>query len=245
MDTRPIFYNFVKWKFSCLNFFTMKNIKAFFFIAVLFLTNAAQAQTKCPDIRLSSPDLIKEGDPVMFTAMVTGGDGSVTYSYNWSVSSGSISSGQGTTTITVDTKGLGGQSCTATVELGGLDRTCSSTASSTVSIDMVPKTELHIKGDFSTALAFTNDAKKFAGDLMSAYYAAESTRAVVFLYPGKGAKAAAAIKQMTARIKKSFTGYGMKPAMYKIKTAGKRAKTSYEMWIVPKDGEAPVATPVR
>jgi len=55
------------------------------------------------------------------------------------VSAGSISSGQGTSTITVDTTGLGGQSVTATVELGGLDPSCSRTASCTTQIGKPPE----------------------------------------------------------------------------------------------------------
>src|SRR5258705_10595666 len=54
--------------------------------------------------------------------------------YNWSVSAGTISGGQGTSSITVDTAGLGGQTVTATVELGGLDPSCSRTASCTTSV---------------------------------------------------------------------------------------------------------------
>jgi len=54
--------------------------------------------------------------------------------YNWSVSAGTISSGQGTSSITVNTDTLGGQSVTATVELSGLDPSCSRTASCTTSV---------------------------------------------------------------------------------------------------------------
>jgi len=50
------------------------------------------------------------------------------------VSAGTISSGQGTSSITVDTTGLGGQSVTATVEIGGLDPACSRTASCTATV---------------------------------------------------------------------------------------------------------------
>jgi hypothetical protein len=46
------------------------------------------------------------------------------------VTAGTITSGQGTSSITVDTTGLGGQSVTATVDLGGLDPYCAKTASS-------------------------------------------------------------------------------------------------------------------
>jgi hypothetical protein len=59
-------------------------------------------------------------------------DSSVTY--NWTVSAGTITGGQGTSTITVDTATLGGQSVTATLELGGLDPSCTRTASCTASV---------------------------------------------------------------------------------------------------------------
>jgi hypothetical protein len=39
--------------------------------------------------------------------------------FNWSVSGGTITSGQGTPNITIDTRGLRGQTVTATVEVGG------------------------------------------------------------------------------------------------------------------------------
>jgi hypothetical protein len=61
-------------------------------------------------------------------------NGDMNVTYNWSVSAGTISSGQGTSSISVDTAGLGGQTVTATVELGGLDPSCSRTASCTTGI---------------------------------------------------------------------------------------------------------------
>jgi len=225
---------------------TMKKITAFLFVSVLLIINSAHAQNKCPDVRMSSPDIIKEGEPATFTTLVTGGDPNVSPTYNWAISAGTITSGQGTSTITVETTGLGGQTSTATVELGGYDRTCSVMASSTVSIDKAPKTEKLIEGNYTTPVVFMQDASKFAGDFMSAYYGSESTKAVVFFYPGKtDAKAATKIKQMMATTKTSFAAMGMKPEMYTMKTAGKRGNTSYEMWIVPKGGEVPVASPVK
>jgi hypothetical protein len=80
---------------------------------------------------VSCPADVDLGAPITFTASI-GGDMNVTY--NWTVSAGTISSGQGTSSITVDTAGLGGQSVTATVELGGLDPSCSRTASCTTSV---------------------------------------------------------------------------------------------------------------
>jgi len=72
---------------------------------------------------------VQEGAPATFTAKYMPGTPAVSPTYNWTVSAGTITSGQGTDTITVDTAGKGGQTITATVELGGLDPSCGRTAS--------------------------------------------------------------------------------------------------------------------
>ena len=73
-------------------------------------------------------------------ASVSAGDSAATYTYNWSVSAGTITSGQGTSSITVDTAGSGGQSVTATVSIGGADPSCTgTTASCTTSIKPPPQ----------------------------------------------------------------------------------------------------------
>ncbi|MEO5860423.1 MAG: hypothetical protein ABIR33_15920 [Pyrinomonadaceae bacterium] len=79
---------------------------------------------ECPTLTMSGPSgITNPGDPMTFTLNVSGGtQQSVTY--NWSVSAGTITSGQGTPSITVDTTGLAGQSVTATAEIGGTDPTC-------------------------------------------------------------------------------------------------------------------------
>jgi hypothetical protein len=62
-----------------------------------------------------------------FTASVSGAD----VTYNWTVSAGTISSGQGTSSITVDTMGLApGSNVTATVDLGGVAPDCRGTSDS-------------------------------------------------------------------------------------------------------------------
>jgi hypothetical protein len=82
----------------------------------------------CPTISASCPDSADQGTPITITANV--GQGSPPASgYNWSVSAGTITSGQGTSSITVNTDNLGGQTVTATVEVAGLDPSCTRTAS--------------------------------------------------------------------------------------------------------------------
>ena len=95
------------------------------------IAECTDCKPPCPTVSVSCPADVDLGAPITFTASI-GGDMNVTY--NWTVSAGTISSGQGTSSITVDTAGLGGQSVTATVELGGLDPSCSRTASCTTSV---------------------------------------------------------------------------------------------------------------
>jgi hypothetical protein len=88
----------------------------------------------CPTISVSCPSEVDAGAPITITS--SGGDGNVTY--NWSISAGTITSGQGTSSIVVDTTGLAGQSVTATLEVGGLDPSCSRTASCTTPVKPLP-----------------------------------------------------------------------------------------------------------
>ena len=89
----------------------------------------ADCVAPCPAVAVSCPSDVDEGAPITFTASVTGGDTSVTGTYNWSVSAGTITSGQGTSSITVDTTGIGGQTVTASVDVGGYPPACATTAS--------------------------------------------------------------------------------------------------------------------
>ncbi|HXI22649.1 MAG TPA: hypothetical protein VNG71_02160 [Pyrinomonadaceae bacterium] len=87
----------------------------------------------CPQISSSCPDAVDQGQPITFTATVGPGTPPAT-SYNWTVSAGTITSGQGTTSITVSTDNIGGQSVTATLEVGGVDPSCGRTTSCTTAV---------------------------------------------------------------------------------------------------------------
>ncbi len=73
----------------------------------------------CPTLSVSGGGVVEPGTPMNFTANVSGGtSGDVTY--DWTVTNGTISSGQGTPSITVDTSGLSdGTNITATVNIAG------------------------------------------------------------------------------------------------------------------------------
>jgi len=92
----------------------------------------------CGSVSVRGADSGKDPNPITFTATYTQGTPVASPTYNWTVSGGMITSGQGTDTITVDTKGTAGTTITATVELGGLDPSCTRTASASTPIEGPP-----------------------------------------------------------------------------------------------------------
>jgi len=83
------------------------------------------APAPCPNIVVTASDEGAEaGATVTFSVSVSGGDPSATPTYKWVVSTGRIVSGQGTSSISVDTSGAAGKTVKATVEVGGYDRSC-------------------------------------------------------------------------------------------------------------------------
>jgi hypothetical protein len=113
---------------------------SFYAIAIVGLFGLNQmASGQCPRIETSGTYTVVEGDLITFTASLNGGDRSGLSKYNWSVSAGKLASGQGTSVIKVDTTGTGGQTVTATVEIGGLAPACQHTASVSSDVDAKPK----------------------------------------------------------------------------------------------------------
>ena len=91
------------------------------------------AAAECPTVTIDCPaNIVCSGEPTTFTAKINGGDPNLQSKFKWTLSAGTITSGQGTSTITVDSKGLGGQSITVMVEIddvSAMTADCGKTAS--------------------------------------------------------------------------------------------------------------------
>ncbi|HEY0457651.1 MAG TPA: hypothetical protein VGC97_00785 [Pyrinomonadaceae bacterium] len=99
---------------------------------------------ECPTtFDVSGGGVVNPGDTMTFTATVSGGTAN-DITYNWTVSAGTIVSGQGTPSITVGgTEALEGQNITATVEIGGsLCENCPRTQQETGSVTTRPRARL-------------------------------------------------------------------------------------------------------
>ena len=100
-------------------------------VTIALCRNCITTESRCPTLLVSCPDNAESDKSMAFKADVYGGDPTVKVTYTWSVSAGKISSGQGTSTITVDVSGVTRGSVTARVSIGGHDAACVNTASCT------------------------------------------------------------------------------------------------------------------
>ena len=96
------------------------------FSSVSVLVNpCVEVRPACPAIEISCPTYVALDQPLTFSSRYTGGvPANITPVYNWTVSAGTIIEGQGTDTIKVDTKGLGGQTVRASLSMGGYTLEC-------------------------------------------------------------------------------------------------------------------------
>jgi hypothetical protein len=97
----------------------------------------------CPSLDVTGGGIVKPGETMRFTAVVTGGTASVA-TYSWSVSQGKIASGQGSPSILVDTTGLVNTNVVATVKISEPcpGQNCQTTASETGSVAGIPTADL-------------------------------------------------------------------------------------------------------
>jgi hypothetical protein len=212
-------------------------------LAFLVLGTGAQQTAPaadCPKVASSCPSSTEAGKPVTFTVTVSGGDTNVTPTYNWTVSAGSIDSGQGTSTISVDTSAVAPDSTiTATVDVGGFDRACSTASSCTSQV--LPKVEAVKITEYGTLPAKDEQAK--LDDFFLEFYHSSETRAFIYAYGGpasrRGDARKAAERAKTYLVRKREVD----AASVEIVDGGYREQPTVELWIVPIVVEPPAPSP--
>ncbi len=211
-------------------------------IFALILTAAAAiaASAQCPKVTLDAPSfVVPAGDLIAFVANVSGGDANVSPTYNWMVSAGKIIKGQGTPVITLDSAEIGGQTATATVEIGGFARECMLSASTTVSVMAAPKAQkydefgaINLEDEWAR---LDNFAIGLQNDPMATGY--------IIIYGGRKSKkgyAATTIKRMKTYLVRQR---GMDAERFKTFDGGLREGPSGELWLVPQGAPPPQASP--
>ena len=104
------------------------------FVLLLAFASVIAAQTPlatCTALDIDGPSEVDPGAPLVFKAKLSGTIQTSRPVFNWTVSAGTIASGQGTEEIVVDSTGLGGIEIIATVELSGSPAGCKGSSRTT------------------------------------------------------------------------------------------------------------------
>jgi hypothetical protein len=194
----------------------------------------------CPTVTVACPDTGTIGQPVTFRAAIQGGDPAVTPTYNWTVSAGTITSGQGTSSITVDTAGLaGGSTITATVTVGGYASACSVSNSCTTSFPVV-KTARKI--DEYGNIRF-NDEKARLDNFAIELQNDPTAQGYLICYGGRRGRAGEAQARCDRAKNYLTTTRGIDASRIVTVDGGYREDLTVELWVVPSGATPPAASP--
>lgn len=227
-------YTFTKNVKNCICLKTVKEVKT----------------SPCPyDMRVDGPNRVTEGDLVTFAAFNAVAGSAAILNYVWKVSpdSSKITSGQGTSSITVDTNGLGGQTLNASLEVGDDTNTpqCRQRISVPTFVEKprVIEKEKSRRIDRWGARSFDDDKARldrFAIELQNT----PGAQGYIVMYQGTGVG--------MKRRDRNADYLGNRALNYLVKTRGVDPSrlgktnwgtvqvTTYELWIIPPGADPPV-----
>lgn len=202
----------------------------------------------CPyDIRVDGPDRVLEGDLITFAAFNAVTDSPTPLNYRWRVSPGArITSGDGTSAITVDSTGIGGQTVRAELDVWDdvYDAKCRQRIEvpTLVERQRIPEPR---KFDEFVSLAFDDDKARLDTFVIELQNNPDS-QGYIILYQGTDRNSMR--QRNVEKIRQRTLDYlvktrGLDPRRIWIVDGGKRDKTMYEMWVVPPGAQPPVPSP--
>ena len=200
----------------------------------------------CPyDVRVEGPERVIEGDLITFVAQNAASDSPNPLNYVWRVSPSNvrITSGLGTSAITVDTTGMGGQTVQAELDVsdGFNDAKCrqSNFVPTIVEKITIPPPE---KFDEFEALSFDDDKARL-DNFVIALQNRPDAQGYIIMYQGSD-RNSIRTKNVDALSQKTLDylvgARGVDPRRLVIIRGGNRLRTTYELWIVPPGANPPV-----
>ena len=186
----------------------------------------------CPTLTITCPVGGEYGRPLSISVNVSGGDPNAAVKYKWMVSAGTITFGQGTPTITVDTSGIGGHNVTATVEVSGFAPECDEAKTCSVLFEGPPPPSRKFDSYEDVSLVnedarLANFAVALRGDPLAQGY--------IFYYGPRR------VDERLGRALKFLTGkFGIDPERITAVNAGRRKKFAAQLWVRPTGSPEPV-----
>jgi len=204
-------------------------------------------KSPCPfPLNISGANQVTEGEIITFTADVAySGNSPLKYIWKVTPASASIISGLGTSTLNVDSSGLGGQRiiATLTADDGSSDPACAQSAQA-VSIIAPMKKVIIVAREFDECNNCTFDDQKARLDNLAVELQNDpTTRAHIIAYGGRMSPVGQVEKLMTRARDYLVTERGISASRLAVVNGGYREEDSVELWVVPSGATAPQATP--
>jgi hypothetical protein len=206
------------------------------FSSVSVLVNpCAEVRPVCPAIEISCPTYVAIDQPLTFKSKYSGGvPANVTPLYNWTVSAGTIISGQGTDTITVDTKGQAGQTIRASLSMGGYNLECAADCAVTIPL---PKATSRIFDDYLNIAR--NDEKARLDNFGIELQNDPTATGYVIVYPGRSSKRAEVQDHFGRVIDYLVNSRGIDKNRIRTIEGPKKDQLHKELWLVPQGATPP------
>lgn len=191
----------------------------------------------CPFIRIFGERyLLKHDTPLKFRAHVSDGDSRVQPTFEWKVSQGKITSGQGTHSITVELQAEY-KTVHVTVEVGGYSPDCPSRDSFTTAVG-VHRFKFDEFGDINCEdelARLDNIAIHLQNEPAFQFH--------ILVYGGRNGPRNEAMARAVRMKSYLIQTRGVDPQRISIVDGGYREELMCELWLSPRGAPAPVATP--
>jgi hypothetical protein len=206
------------------------------FSSVSVLVNpCAEVKPVCPAIEISCPTNVALDEPLTFTSRYSGGvPANIAPVYNWTVSAGTIIEGQGTDTIKVDTKGLGGQTVRASLSMGGYNLECAADCAVSIPLPKIYSRKFDEFPDISR-----NDEKARLDNFGIELQNDPTATGYVIVYPERTSKRAEVQDHFGRVIEYLVNSRGMDRSRIKTIEGPKRDQLHVDLWITPQGATAP------
>lgn len=192
----------------------------------------------CAQTEIAGPSDALSGENLKFSVSQPSQKLGNVLTYNWTVSAGTIVSGQGTPTITVDTTGIGGITLEVTVIIGGLPKACTKVTSCNVFGGIRCIRPLDEYGNikfYDEQARLDNYAVELQND--------PTTQGYIMAYGGRVGRAGEA--QARAERAKNYlvNKRGIEASRIVTVDGGYREALTVALWLVPSGATPPQASP--
>ena len=194
----------------------------------------------CPMVSIQAQpgQIVRDGQHIFFLANIQGGDPKVRPEIVWNTSAGTLTQGQSTRRIEVDTTGAGAspeREIKADLWVGGYAPECQVQAYGSVKI-IAPATKF---GEFGEVDA---DTLKKNLEALTNYFSQSPDNLYLIVYAGRNSERNYALT-WARKIKENLTVAGLETRRVYAMDGGFREQPLFDFWIVPNGAEPPRPAP--